>query len=225
MTLIAVATLRTATLEESMSANSRLRQVAVNAAETALTEAERVVLSLDPWERRGRFFATGFVGPEPGVANKGDSCRLGFCTPRKFTNLLDSTFVIPDQERWADPDLDVWNDSTKHMVYSTFETSDLQEEGVFEAPRYIIEFLGNYESPGEAVGFASNPTIRPRFTDKFDSSRCLDPVTGFIRPPSDVWPFCPQDPAIYRVTVRAVAGPESRQAVVFLQSIIKTPFD
>ena len=105
MTLIAVATLRTATLEESMSANSRLRQVAVNAAETALTEAERVVLSLDPWERRGRFFATGFVGPEPGVANKGDSCRLGFCTPRKFTNLLDPTFVIPDEERWEDPDI------------------------------------------------------------------------------------------------------------------------
>ena len=67
MTLLGIATLRTTTIEENMSANSRLRQVAFNAAETTLRDAELNIQSLVGTGRRNIFFTStgGRVFTEP----------------------------------------------------------------------------------------------------------------------------------------------------------------
>jgi len=225
MTLIAVATLRTTTLEENMSANNRLRQVAFNAGESALTEAERVVRNLRGQRRRDLFFGNGIIAPDPAVANKGDTCDDGFCTPAKFTSPAAAIQPSdpPQNERWNDPRLDVWNTAGRNIVYANYDLSGLADEGVFEPPQYIIEFLGNFDSKSLNVNLASNPTVRPRFSGRFVGN-CRDPNTNALESPNDVWPYCASDPGVYRITVRATAGPPARQSVVFMQSTIQIPF-
>jgi len=225
MTLIAVATLRTTTLEENMSANNRLRQVAFNAAESALTEAERVVRNLTGQRRRDLFFGNGIIAPDPAVANTGDTCDDGFCTPAKFTSPAAAIQPSdpPQNERWNDPRLDVWNTADRNIEYANYDLSGLADEGVFEPPQYIIEFLGNFDSKPLNVNLASNPTVRPRFSGPFVGN-CRNPTTNALESPNDVWPYCASDPGVYRITVRATAGPPARQSVVFMQSTIQIPF-
>jgi len=146
MTLAAVATLRTTTLEENMSANSRLRQVALNAAESALVEAERLVARAS-FKRREAFFNPNQAVVDDNTASLGDSCTGGLCTPARFTSLAaDPQPHSERSERWEDPNLDVWNTPGRHFVYSGHATSNLANEGAFEAPKYIVEFMGNYRS-------------------------------------------------------------------------------
>jgi len=238
MTLIAIATLRTTTLEENMSANSRLRQIAFNAGESALVEAEKVVRSLRGQRRRSLFFGMerdpldqtvvngadplDIIAPDPSIENKGDTCVDGFCTPAKYTSRATAS-TPPLFERWEDPNLDVWNTAGRHIEYANFANSGLANEGVVTPPQYIIEFLGNFDSKPLNVNLGSDPTARPRFTGRYFGN-CRDTNTNALIPPSNVWPYCASDPAVYRITVRATAGPPARQAVVFMQSTLQVPF-
>jgi len=228
MTLIGVATLRSTTMEENMTANSRLRQVAFNAAESTLREAEVVAQQLTGQETRALFFGldtvTGSpkVRPDDNLANQGDNCEGGdggFCTPAQFTS---GASPAPDGERWEDPNLDVWNNPDRHIEYSDFANTNLNLNGVFEAPKYIIEFLGNYDYREPNVRLASQPNIRPKFEGAYRGN-CRDAVSNTLTPPNDEWPYCASDPSVFRVTVRATAGPPARQAVVFLQSTLRVP--
>lgn len=216
MTLIAVATLRSTTMQENMSANTRLHQIAFNAAETALVEAERVAQNIR-YDRR--VFIGAHITPDNTIPNRGDTCENGYCTPAEFTSAASTT---ANGERWEDPDLDVWNDDDKHIKYANFTNTNLVDEGVLEAPKYIIEFLGNYDYKDRNVLFASNQQVRPRFDGPFKGN-CRNPENNQLTDPNNVWPFCAADSKTYRITVRAVAGPEARQAVVLLQSIYATP--
>lgn len=222
MTLIAIATLRNTTLEENMSANSRLRQIAFNAGESALAEAERLVRGLEGQRRRDLFFGNGLVSPDPGVTNLGDTCTNGFCTPAKYTS---PASAAANGERWEDPGLAVWETAGRHIEYSNFLASGLANEGVVTPPRYIIEFLGNYDSKDIDPSFSSDPTVRPKFSGRYEGN-CRDQTSGGneLVSPNDVWPFCASDPGVFRITVRATAGPTSRQAVVFLQSTLQVAF-
>jgi len=229
MTLIGIATLRSTTMEENMTANSRLRQVAFNAAESTLREAEVVAERLTGQKRRVLFFGTDPVSGEPklrpdeNLPNKGDNCEGGdggYCTPAQFTSPV--TVPVPNGERWEDPDLDVWNNPDRHIEYSDFANTNLNLNGVVEAPKYIIEFLGNYDYKEPNVRLASQPDIRPEFEGAYRGN-CRNAESNELTPPNDVWPYCASDPSVYRVTVRATAGPPARQAVGMLQSTIRIP--
>jgi len=218
MTLIAIATLRTTTMEENMTANSRLRQIAFNAAETTLVEATDLVDALR--NRRARFIGDGtMVFPDPLVANIGDLCTDGYCTPAKYNSPISAT---ANGERWEDTTLDVWGDTSKHIEFSGYADSSLATEGVLEAPRYIIEFLGNFDLREPNTAIEGNRYARPRFGGAY-TGNCRDPITNALQPPNDQWPFCASDTGVYRVTVRATAGPPARQAVVLLQATVRAP--
>jgi len=224
MTLIAVATLRTTTLEENMTANTRLRQIAFYAAETVLREAEIGVGEFVQRARgrqalggdglRSSIFGAGIIVPN--INAPGDLCEAGdfggYCTPAIHTY---SEFGIPrpEAERWEDDSLDVWNTAGRHIEFQNLVNNDLAGQGVVEAPKYIVEFLGNYDFKELNVSGA----IRPRYAGAF-TGPCRDNATNRLDPPNNVWPYCPSDSALFRITVRATAGPEARQAEVILQS-------
>lgn len=218
MTMIGIATLRSTTMEENMTANSRLRQVAFNAAETTLREAETVVENLTGQSKRALFFGVGLTRPIDTQVNTGDTCTDGYCTAAQFTSPLSAD---PEGERWEDPVLDVWNNADRHIEYSNFADTDLDLNGVIEAPKYIIEFLGNYDYKEVNVALATTPNVRPEFDGEYRGNCRND--TNSLTSPNDIWPYCASDPGVYRVTVRATAGPPARQAIVTLQSTLRVP--
>ena len=230
MTLLGIATLRTTTIEENMSANSRLRQVAFNAAETALRDAELSVLSLSNLRRREIFFRSGntnFVAPSPLRTSNSESCEGGdnggFCIPTQFNS--EDNPSTSRLERWEDDALDVFNPATNRSIeFSDFANSNLDENGVIEAPRYIVEFLGNFDYKQTNVNPTGDPTavpdlVRPEFDGVYVGA-CRDDDNQLI-PPNNEWPYCASDPAVYRITVRATAGPIARRANVTIQSILR----
>lgn len=227
MTLLGIATLRTTTLEENLSANSRLRQVAFNAAESTLRNAEYNVLNLRSQERRRLFFSSGnneFVAPDPTRSNNGDTCINGFCTPVQFTSqVTPTTQYTPGMERWEDPILDVFNANNNpptSIGFSQFNQSNLNENGVFQQPRYIVEFLGNFDYKEANVNLATNRFARPKFDGVYVGA-CRDADNNSLTPPNNVWPYCAADAGLYRITVQATAGPQARRASVTIQSILR----
>jgi len=212
---------------------SRLRQVAFNAAETALRDAELSVLSLANTDRRELFFSNGngrFVAPSDIRVSDSELCQAGpnggFCIPTQFNTPLNTTSsnVL---ERWADPALDVFNPTNNpstSIAFSNFATSNLDQNGVIDAPRYIVEFLGNFDYKPLNVDPTGNPNnppnlVRPEFAGAYvGACRGED---GDLSAPNDVWPYCASDPGVYRITVRATAGPVARRASVTIQSILR----
>lgn len=211
MTLVGVTSLRTSTLQEGMSTNTRLRQVAFNAAETTLREAEYTLVELSKNKNELSMRQLFFNGkrPKEGVIQRGDTCTNGYCIPLKNTTAGISSTAT--KERWLDNnDLDVWNDTDRHQTTSFYDNplANMKNEGVFEAPKYIVELLGHYalESQG-----------------RFQTNCTVDPATQKALSPNDKWPFCMADPAVYRITVRATAGPKSREASAMLQATVRIP--
>lgn len=221
MTLVGVTALNTSILEENMTGNSRLRQSALYAAEMALHDAEQNVLTAftTATERRELFFGDGASRSTALQGLNGDICNGGYCVPAQH----DSTLNQPTVERWEDPVLNVWNNPDRHIEYSSFTNptvnAEFRNQNVLQAPKYIIEFLGNVALKNEAPGIDDRPELVGRYL-----SSCLqDETTGKILAPNDTWPYCASDPAAFRITVRATAGPTSRQAVVTLQSTVVIP--
>ena len=234
MTLIGIATLRTTTVEENLSANSRLRQVAFNAAETTLRDAELTILSLANAQKRSLFFSTNagqFTEPSDTRVSLSELCQAGinggggFCIPSQYNTTLNN--VASDElERWEDPALDVFNPTNNpatSIPYSGFAAGNLSLNGVEDAPRYIVEFLGNYDYKSENNDPTGDPSATPRLVRPVFDGQYEGPCreNGVLRGGSNLWPYCAGDPALYRITVRASAGPVARRASVTIQSYFR----
>ena len=112
LTLIAVSSMGTSRLEQQMTANMRDRQIAFQAAETALRDGER------------------FVQNTPLTAVNFDaSCSNGQCL---CTSTMPSGCTT---EYWTDTGLSVWTTAGKHKLYSGTKIGNQKAE-------YIVEYMG-----------------------------------------------------------------------------------
>ena len=222
MTILGVTSLSSSTLQERMAAGQRLREIAFNLAETTLREGEVHAKSIasqirvDPLTTQSgttfTFFSADFnssTNPfwEPGFpslsqANSGDKCTGGYCTPIEFDSTEEVTGVAPANiERWLDAT--VWADPERHRVLEAFDEGQLAEQDMAEAPKYIIELLGQLplqQTEGEPNSVAVKCEIKTV--------------------PNDGYPYCRRDPYFFRITARAVSGIGARTSVVMLQSTI-----
>lgn len=111
--LIALSVMRSATLEERMAANARNRQLALEAAEAVVRDAELGLFTAAPFNP---FNADSFVA----------ACTNGLCT-------APATGATP---RWQTID---W---TATATTRTFASNASDLVGVASQPRYIVEFIG-----------------------------------------------------------------------------------
>ena len=129
LTIIVISALRSATLEERMAANARNRQLALQAAEAAIREAESVInsgaLPFDPFT------------PKTFNAN----CVGGLCAVATGTSTA----------RWKTINWD--NTGTTR----TFANSTSNLYGVASQPRYIIE-IADFPPPSQP-GQKCNPVL------------------------------------------------------------------
>lgn len=122
--LIALSVMRSATLEERMAANSRNRQLALEAAEAVVRDAEESLFSV----------AVPVAPFEPFNVDSFDAtCTNGLCT-------LPATGATP---RWQTIDWESPGDGetpvTKSFANATSNFSNLDAS---HQPRYIVEFIG-----------------------------------------------------------------------------------
>ena len=145
LTVLGVAGMSTTSLEERMAGNSRDREIAFQAAETALREGEAFIgaanftnLPTDPYNPlTGDNFTANCTG---GYAN-------GLCAPAEAGH----------DDVWEDSTLAVWTTAGSHRAATTALTY------VKTAPLYIIEYLGPQVKPPEtAVTCAANPSPCPQ---------------------------------------------------------------
>ena len=222
MTILGVTSLSSSTLQERMAAGQRLREVAFNFAETTLREGELHVelIAKDIRKRESLSFQSsndpdfsffgeddpltnpfwefGFPSLDPNSPNLGDSCTGGYCTPLEFDNSATPATV----ERWLDAT--VWADAKRHRVLESFTAAQLAQQDMAEAPKYIIEFLGQHPLQDEIGGPSTAKT------------KCTDNPGA----PNDSYPYCIRDPYFFRITARSVAGIGGRTSVVMLQSTV-----
>lgn len=111
LSLIVLSMLRSSTLEERMAANARNRQVAIQAAEAVLRDAEEQLFSTSAYISKfdSLILANGFYSAPASTA-----------TPR-----------------WKDSEFD-WGSST---ATRTFASTSLSLNGVSSAPKYIVEII------------------------------------------------------------------------------------
>ena len=139
LTLIALALLLGGTLEERMAANARNRQIALQAAEAVLRDAEvslfsTAMLPFDP------FTPSGFT----------DACTSGFC-------VRPATGATP---KWKSVD---WTSTSATRSFANPTTSNLSTSLVASQPRYVVEVANTpVISPGAGGGLC--PTVVYRIT-------------------------------------------------------------
>lgn len=146
LTVLGVAGMSATTLEERMAGNSRDREIAFQAAETALREGEAFVdanvftnLPTDPYNPlAGNDFSSTCTG---GFAD-------GLCSPAQAGS--------PDI--WESGSaVGVWTNAARHRSATT------TLKYTKEAPQYIIEYIGPQVIPPEtAVTCAANPSPCPQ---------------------------------------------------------------
>lgn len=124
MTVIGISSMNTSNLEEKMAGNTRDREIAFQAAESALREAERAIEG-------------GASGWSFDITCTNGRCD---CTPATFTS-------SPCPEYWTDATINVWgtNTPTRHFTYSSAINN------VASRAKYIIEYLGQYNVPDDPV--------------------------------------------------------------------------
>ncbi len=93
MTLVALTTMTSSSLEERMAGNMKDREIAFQAAEAALRYGERLA--------------------QAGIstASFNTACTGGYCNH-------DLQAAATYDEYWTDSTLDVWNDNNKHLSYN-----------------------------------------------------------------------------------------------------------
>jgi len=123
MTIIVIAALRSSTLEERMAANARNRQLALQAAEAAMRDAEGMLFN-------GDLPATNTIyamyKPDGGIFKKAKfttDCAAGLCN------------IPADNTRW------------KTFDWGTAPEISVVLNGVASQPRYIVEILAWPASP------------------------------------------------------------------------------
>ena len=202
LTVLGVSSLGTNVFEEKMAANSLNRELAFQAAEATLREGERHVEATSDIFLQV-FYDGGSVDPNGAAPpNDGDVCINAYCTPTHQDAVFDPAKIPGDSgflyDRWIELDtstdpnnLQVWSTTGRHIEYTNFNAL-----GLNSAPKYIIEFLGHWVPP---------------------SGSACDGVDADLLPdaPNDVWPYCPNDPGMYRITALAETAAGAR---VMLQS-------
>jgi type IV pilus assembly protein PilX len=121
LSMIVLAALRTGTLEERMAANARNRQVALQAAEAVLRNAEVTLFT-------GAAFISNFDS-YPSTLPSGFYMAPSSSTPLKWKSMSTSD----------------WNDATKTM------TNGATLSGVDTQPRYIVEIITRPTRPNSTV--------------------------------------------------------------------------
>lgn len=120
VTLVGLTSIRTITLEERMAANSVDRNLAFQAAETALREGEAVA---DAQSLNANGPNNAFTGPAQTAACATTHCVNGMCN-LPHPSCRDAWELLPNPIDWA-PAL---------TVHTALAGND---------PRYLVEFLGN----------------------------------------------------------------------------------
>lgn len=128
LTIIVVAVMRNSTLEERMASNTRNRQLALQATEAVLRDAE---ISL---------FATGLAAPfDPFTpASFTTSCTNGLC----------SIPVASDAPRWSDGTLSNTSKTRTFAAPIAPVTTTFTLAGISSQPRYLVELL-DYSNGGQ----------------------------------------------------------------------------
>jgi type IV pilus assembly protein PilX len=125
LTIIVISALRSATLEERMAANARNRQLALQAAEAVLRDAETTLSA--------------------GAAPFDPFAPASFSSDCTTTNGYCNKPVAGDPPRWLDED--IWDDASSR----SFASTDSELAGVSEQPRYIVEIVNTpILIPGQA---------------------------------------------------------------------------
>jgi type IV pilus assembly protein PilX len=138
LTVVVVAILRTGSLEERMAANARNRQIALQAGEAVLRDAEATLFAapavpLDP------FTPAGFT----------DACTNGFCARP----------APGGTPKWKTVD---WSSASATRSFAS-DTSNLSTSLVAAQPRYIVEVASTpIISPSAGGGLC--PTVVYRIT-------------------------------------------------------------
>ncbi len=135
MTIIGVSAMRSTTLQEKMAGNLRDYNVAFQAAEAALRDAEKYL------------FATSTL---PDFTS---ACLNGFCSPAAASG-------TPRWQMKNASNVSYWNDTAKIRSYGT-DTSATNLPQVSNQPRYMLEEI--VVSPLD-VGSSDPPTTRYRIT-------------------------------------------------------------
>lgn len=112
--LIAMSLMRGATLEERMASNARNRQLALEAAEAVVRDAEE---NLFPGAPFSPFDVTRFVA----------GCTNGYCAAPAASSTT---------QRWQ---THAWSNTA---ITRSFASADFSLSGLGAQPRYIVEFMG-----------------------------------------------------------------------------------
>jgi type IV pilus assembly protein PilX len=137
LTLIVLAALRSGALEERMASNARNRQIALQAAEAVLRDAEVATFTVP---------AAPFDPFTPSTFSS--TCANGYCTKP----------AAGSTPRWKTLD---WSDSSTTTRSFASNTSNISTGLVPNQPRYVIELA---TSPTYGGGGAICPTIVYRIT-------------------------------------------------------------
>ncbi|MDQ2928356.1 MAG: PilX N-terminal domain-containing pilus assembly protein [Caldimonas sp.] len=131
--VLGVSVLGVGAMQERIIGNSKDRDVALQAAEAALRDAEAdISVNVNP--------STAFT----------DDCALGLCTP---PTLRTSVSPLPVEKQAGF----TWSDSTHVRTYGQY-TGASPLPGVASPPVYVIEKLGNLGTPpGESVVIGTEP--------------------------------------------------------------------
>jgi type IV pilus assembly protein PilX len=134
---LGVAVMGVNAMEERMIANTKDRDLALQAAEAALRDAEQDVASnISP--------ATAFT----------DTCTNGLCTPPSQRDALGPLASLPVEDGRLGFD---WTVDAKVRVYGQY-TGGSQFPSVAQQPRYVIEKFSFLGTPaGESVVLGSEP--------------------------------------------------------------------
>lgn len=204
LTVIGVSSLGTTVFEEKMAANSLNREIAFQAAEAALREGERHVEAASDIHLQV-FYSGGSDDGDKAINNDGDSCLNGYCTPVHRDQAFNPTSKPGDSDfrydRWLELDsgvdpnnLLVWTTAGRHIEYSNYSAL-----GLSTAPKYIIEFMGHWIPDTGSSCDGGDPDLLP----------------GDVLAEEGFWPYCQDDPGMYRITALAQASGGAR---VMLQS-------
>jgi len=165
LTLLGLAARRTTTLDEKMAAGVRDSNLALQAAEAALRDAEKDLKGPLPGGGGGtRIFAVSLFPPSGGA----DACNTqGLCyVGSDLTQLYNNTAYVS----WA-------SGSTSTTQYGAY-TGATPITGVAQPPRYVMEIVrfhnGGYSEPNP---YSSNPNYFVRVTARGWGASTLTVVT------------------------------------------------
>ena len=192
-TLLGVHTLRGNVSAEKMTRANIQREQALEAAEFALLEGEKLVRDFDS----AIITAVLAGGPADTCSATIDGAN-GICRPIEHTTGYDPS--APQYDHWIDITSDslsqnVWTTASKHRsADDTIKT----EYGLATAPKYIVEFMGYTVDLGPSGTGTSNcsPTI------------------------VSAYPYCTTDSKQFRITAFATSGNQDETRVMLQTTYI-----